>query len=127
MNWPISAYSTIAGSLSSMMRWSMPMNAPARRMLSMPLSSSSNPTPSVSRLEILPSTSITPSDGSRIPASTWRSVLLPAPLGPMTPSDSPWTIENETSRSAQKSGSPVRFTRLISESRTVCFFVSRRL
>ena len=37
-----------------------------------------------------PSTSTTPSDGVRIPASTWSSVLLPAPLGPMTPSDSPW-------------------------------------
>ena len=74
-----------------------------------------------------PSTSTTPSDGSRIPASTWSSVLLPAPLGPMTPSDSPWTTENVASRSAQKSGSPVRLMRLISESRTVCLRVSRRL
>ena len=36
-----------------------------------------------------------------IPASTWSSVDLPAPLGPMTASDSPWTSSNVTSRSAQ--------------------------
>ena len=41
-----------------------------------------------------------------IPARTWRSVLLPAPFGPMTASDSPWTSRNETSRSAQKSLAP---------------------
>ena len=74
-----------------------------------------------------PSTSTTPSDGTRIPASTWSSVLLPAPLGPMTPTDSPWSTVNDASRSAQKSGSPTRRTRWTIESRTVCFLVRCRL
>ncbi len=43
-----------------------------------------------------------------MPAMTCRSVLLPAPLGPMTASDSPCTTRNETSRSAQKDDSPLR-------------------
>ena len=43
----------------------------------------------------------TPSDGWMIPARTCRSVLLPAPFGPMTASDSPrWTCRS-TWRSAQ--------------------------
>ena len=74
-----------------------------------------------------PSTSTTPSDGVRIPASTWSSVLLPAPLGPMTPTDSPFRTSNDTLRSAQNSVSPSRRTRRMIESRTVCFLVSLRL
>ena len=63
---------------------SRPMNAPASRMLSRPLRSWSKPAPSVSRLDTWPWTSTVPSDGGMIPARTWRSVLLPAPFGPMT-------------------------------------------
>ena len=58
-----------------------------------------------------PSTSTVPSDGVMIPARTWSSVLLPAPLGPMTPSDSPFATLNDTWRSAQKSESPSRAAR----------------
>ena len=36
-------------------------------------------------------TSTDPSFGWMIPARTWRSVLLPAPFGPMTARLSPWT------------------------------------
>ena len=50
-----------------------------------------------------PSTSTDALGRLMIPASTWRSVLLPAPFGPMTASDSPWTSRNVTSRRAQKS------------------------
>ena len=43
----------------------------------------------LSSVEMWPLTSTTPSDGLMMPASTSSSVLLPAPLGPMTPTDSP--------------------------------------
>ena len=73
------------------------MNAPASQMFSRPVRSWSNPAPRVSRDETWPRTSITPSDGVMIPASTWSSVLLPAPFGPITASDSPWTSVKVTS------------------------------
>ena len=76
-------------------------------MLSRPVRSWSKPAPSVSRLEIVAADVDRALDGVMIPASTWSSVLLPAPLGPMTASDSPWTSRNETSRSAQNSVGPV--------------------
>ena len=47
-----------------------------------------------------------PPEGVMIPASTWRSVLLPAPLGPTTPTDSPCRTVKLTSRSAQNELSP---------------------
>jgi hypothetical protein len=72
-------------------------------MFSLPVSSWSKPAPSVSRLDTCPRTSTAPSDGVMIPARTCRSVLLPAPFGPMTPSDSPWISVNDTWRSAQNS------------------------
>jgi len=102
MNWPRSAYSTMLGSRSSSHLWSRPMNAPASRMLSMPERSLSKPAPRVSRLDTCPLTSTTPSDGVMIPARTWSRVDLPAPFGPMTASDSPWTTLNDRSRIAQK-------------------------
>ena len=48
-----------------------------------------------------PRTSTAPSDGRMIPARTWSRVLLPAPFGPMTASDSPWASWSDTWRSAQ--------------------------
>ena len=48
-----------------------------------------------------PRTSTAPSDGRMIPARTWSSVLLPAPFGPMTASDSPCCTRRTTWRSAQ--------------------------
>ena len=53
-----------------------------------------------------PRTLTIPSDGVMIPARTCRSVLFPAPFGPITASDSPWTTLSETSRSAQNLRSP---------------------
>jgi len=53
-------------------------------------------------------TSTDPSDGWMIPASTWSSVLLPAPFGPMTPRDSPRSRLNDTLRSAQNGSSGSR-------------------
>ena len=79
----------------------MPMKAPASQMFSRPVRSWSKPAPSVSSDEIWPRTSIAPADGVMIPASTWSSVVLPAPFGPMTASDSPCTTSKVTSLSAQ--------------------------
>ncbi len=92
----------IDGASSSIWSCSMPRNAPARSMLSRPVSSCSNPAPSVSSVETRPWVRISPSVGSRIPASASRSVLLPAPFGPMTASDSPWASLNDRCRIAQK-------------------------
>ena len=128
MNSPMSAKSTMPGSSASIALWAIPRNAPASRMLSRPERSWSKPAPSVSRLEIWPTTSTAPSLGWMIPARTWSSVLLPAPLGPMTARLSPWTTRKETSRSAQKWVGPSRFfSRSRNEVRTVVWRVSRRL
>ena len=71
-------------------------------------------------------TSTTPSDGLMIPARTWRSVLLPAPLGPMTASDSPrWTCRS-TWRSAQNFCALPFPSIWPSEFRIVVFRVKRR-
>ena len=55
-------------------------------------------------------------------------MLLPAPFGPITASDSPWTSLNETLRRAQNSRSPdPRLARFRNVSRRVFLRVSRRL
>ena len=62
-----------------------------------------------------------------IPARTCSSVLLPAPFGPITPSDSPRTRVNDTLRNAQKGSSGSRENICTNDSRSVVFFVKRRL
>ena len=102
------------------------MNAPASQMFSRPVRSWSNPAPSVSSDETWPRTSITPADGVMIPASACRSVDFPAPLGPITASDSPWTSWNVTPSSAQKSvGRSSRRSTFTNDWRSVVFFVNR--
>src|SRR3954469_23274078 len=49
-----------------------------------------------------------PSVGRRIPAITLSSVVLPLPLWPIRPSDSPSRTSKATSRSAQKSSARER-------------------
>ena len=71
-------------------------------MFSRPERSWSKPAWRLSSVEMWPLTSTTPSDGWMMPASASSSVLLPAPLGPMTPTDSPRRTSKSTSRSAQK-------------------------
>ena len=92
-----------------------------------PVSSWSKPAPSVSRLDTWPRTSTAPSDGVMIPARTWRSVLLPAPFGPMTPSDSPRIRVNDTWRSAQNSSTCWRETTCAIDWRSVVLRLNRRL
>ena len=68
-----------------------------------------------------------PSVGRMIPARTWRNVLLPAPFGPMTASDSPWLTWTLTWRSAQKRSGFRRWNSSANDPRTVDFRVNRRL
>src|SRR4051812_17700825 len=49
-----------------------------------------------------------PSVGRRIPAITFSNVVLPLPLWPISPSDSPSRTSKLTSRSAQKSSARER-------------------
>jgi len=49
-----------------------------------------------------PSMTIVPAVGRIIPDTTRMSVVLPAPLGPMTPTASPARTSSETSKSAWK-------------------------
>src|SRR5207302_63753 len=70
-------------------------------MFSRPVSSGWNPVPTSSRLPTRPRTSARPSVGSVIRDRIFSSVLLPAPLWPMTPSTSPGATSTETSRRAQ--------------------------
>ena len=60
-----------------------------------------------------------------IPASTWRSVDFPAPLGPMTASTSR-TSPNDTFRNAQNGSALSRANICPSDWRRVVFFVKRR-
>jgi hypothetical protein len=59
--------------------------------------------PSSSSELIRPLVRTVPSVAVTVPAIRPSSVLLPAPLRPMTPSVSPRPTSNETSRSAQNS------------------------
>ena len=75
-----------------------------------------------------PSTSTTPSDGREDPGEHLEQRALAGAVGPDDAERLAVDHVNETSRSAQKSGSPVALARAgSSESRTVCFRVSRRL
>ena len=44
-----------------------------------------------------PSSSTRPASGRRNPETTSKSVVFPAPLGPMMPTISPWSACNDTS------------------------------
>jgi len=56
-----------------------------------------------------PSKTTRPSVGSYAPVMTLNSVVLPAPFGPMSPTDSPRSIEKVTSSTATTP--PNRFVR----------------
>ena len=128
MNGPISANSMIVGVSSAIWRASIPRKAPTRSMLSRPVSSISKPAPRVSRVETRPCVTMSPSLGWRTPARASSRVLLPAPFGPMTASDSPWARLNVRWRIAQKSVSVERLRRSMpaSDPLSVVRLVSRR-
>ena len=109
MNSPMSANSTIAGSQLVHRpvrdaRGTRP-RAGCCRARSGP---ASKPAPSVSSVETWPATSTAPSVGWMIPASACSSVLLPAPFGPMTASDSPWTSRKDHVPQRPEVGRPAR-------------------
>src|SRR3954471_24662165 len=70
-------------------------------MFCLPVRSGSNPVESVSSVAEWPQVSIDPASGRMIPAIASRSVLLPEPLRPTTPSTSPLRRVKLTSRTAQ--------------------------
>ena len=128
MKAPMSANSTTLGVICCIVLWSIPISAPARAMFSIPDSSTSKPAARLNRVEMWPLTSTTPSEGVMMPASTSSSVLLPAPLGPMTPSDSPRLSSKLVLRNAQKVLSPLsRLSMLAKLVRILVFLVKRRL
>ena len=101
MNWPRSAYSTIEGSSS---RTSKIIEAHERAGEEDVLSAAEVLVEARAEREQAGDVAV---DLDRAlgrqddPARTWRSVDFPAPLGPMTASDSPRTRPNDTLRSAQ--------------------------
>ena len=103
MKGPTSANSTI----SSNRRWIsvrlMFRIAPLRKTFSRPVSSGWNPVPTSSSAPTRPRRRASPSVGGVIRERIFRSVLLPAPLCPMTPNISPGRTSNSMSRSAQNS------------------------
>jgi hypothetical protein len=66
---------------------------------------------------------MTPAERGKTPDIQFSSVVLPAPLGPMTPTISPFSTSKETSRRA---GSPPKFfdTPEISKIATLCILYS---
>ena len=70
---------------------------------SRPVSAELKPTPSASNVETLPSISMRPFVGARMPATARMSVDLPAPLAPMTPVHWPLGTLKVTPRTARTS------------------------
>src|SRR5258708_7068580 len=76
--------------------------APFKYVFSRPVSSGWKPVPTSSNEPTRPESSIRPVVGVVMRERTLSSVLLPAPLRPITPMTSPFSTSNETSLSAQK-------------------------
>jgi hypothetical protein len=74
-----------------------PSSRALRKMLRRPLRSGSNPTPRPRKEATSPATVTVPEVGRVTPERIRSRVLLPAPLRPMMPSDSPTGIEKLTS------------------------------
>src|SRR6266487_1194527 len=77
-------------------------------MFSRPVSCPWNPVPTSSKHPTRPKSRASPAVGSVIRLSTLKSVLLPAPLRPITPSTSPRRRSNDTSRKAHNVSWPRR-------------------
>src|SRR3954451_3022318 len=96
-----SANSTISSYLPRMSSRLKPAASPPSTTLSRPDSLRLKPTPSASRVDTRPCTSMRPSVGGRMPAIDRISVDLPAPLAPTTPSTVPCGTSKETSLTAR--------------------------
>ena len=84
---------------------------PLRKTFSRPVSSGWNPAPSSSRADNFPFATTRPWSGTRIRASTFSIVLLPAPLAPTRPNVDPAGTVNDTSRKAQNCSNESRLRR----------------
>ena len=100
----------------------MPRMEPFRKMFSRPVRSGWKPAPSSSRAETRPCTRTWPLVGSRMRVISLSAVLLPDPLAPMMPKQSPGSTSKLTSRRAHSSSRPIslpRSKRLSTASRSV--------
>ena len=102
MKWPMPENSMIESICSSSCARPRPSKGPLSSTLSRPEKSGLKPAPSSSSAAMRPSTRTVPVVGVTVPHSSCNSVDLPAPLLPITPSDSPLRTCSDTSRSAQK-------------------------
>jgi len=103
MNSASSENATISSRRSAIRRSDMPWIVPFMNTFSRPVKSGWKPAPSSSIEATLPPISTRPEWGGRIPANSFRSVLLPEPFSPTTPSASPGATSRSTSRRAQSS------------------------
>src|SRR5262245_21805502 len=103
MNSISSANSTIRSKLSASSRRERPSSVPFRNTFSRPVSSGWNAAPSSRSGATRPRTRTRPVVGRSTRATTFRSVLLPAPFRPMSAKTSPDSTVRLTSRSAQNS------------------------
>src|SRR4051812_40503270 len=111
MNLPMSANSTIWSNFDLISRSLIPMIAPLRKRFSRPVSCGWKPAPVAIRPAMRPRVRMLPSSGRMTPLISFSSVLLPEPLSPIRPMDSPCSTSNETSLTARNfSWSGSRFT-----------------
>jgi hypothetical protein len=102
MKSPMPANAWMAGSRASVSSRDIPITTPYSSTFSRPVNSGLKPAPSSSSDETRPVTVTRPLVGHTIPAISCRSVLLPDPLLPTTPSVAPAGTRSETSLNAQK-------------------------
>ncbi len=100
MKSPSSANSVISSYFAITSSRVRPVARPPSTTFSRPVRSFLNPTPRARRVLTRPRTSTFPSVGGRMPAIARRSVDLPAPFTPTTPSTWPCGTSKETSRTA---------------------------
>ena len=77
--------------------------APFKKIFSLPVNSSWNPTPKLNNPNTLPFSETFPSVGVNTPAMIFKSVVFPAPFLPIIPNTWPLEILKDTFFSAQKS------------------------
>ena len=113
-----SAKAMMSSALAATSSRRMPSSTPLSKILSRPVSSGWNPAPSSSSGATRPWTRTVPDVGRSTPAISARIVLLPTPLRPMMPTDSPVATAKVTSCSTsrstcrmRRSASPGRSTR----------------
>ena len=114
------ANSTMLSTLRAISARVIPSMDPLRKMFSRPVSSGWNPEPTSTRAERRPLMLISPEVGAVILDKSFSRVLLPAPLFPMMPTDSPSCTSKLTSRKAhvsflpekERSGQPRERSRL---------------